>query len=83
MRVGFGVAGFSSPGGVQPFVGFTSGASTRMRNCGHGGLVQDLEYQVKFGPLGWLFGNVVMRRKLTSTLDAVFANLVAVAEASR
>ncbi len=44
-RAGFGEAVFSSPGGVQPFVGFTSGASTRMRNCGHGGLVQLLKSQ--------------------------------------
>jgi hypothetical protein len=43
---------------------------------------QDLEYQVKFGPLGWLLDKVVMKRKLTSTLDSVFAKLVEVAEAS-
>lgn len=46
-------------------------------------ITQDLEYQVKFGPLGWLLDTLVMRRKLTSTLDEVFANLVRTAEASR
>ncbi len=46
-------------------------------------ITQDLEYQVKFGPLGWLLDTVVMRRKLTSTLDELFANLVRAAESSR
>ena len=45
-------------------------------------ITQDLEYQVKFGPLGWLLDHLVMRRKLRSTLDEVFANLVQAAEAS-
>lgn len=44
---------------------------------------QELEYQVKFGPLGWLLDTLVMRRKLRSTLDEVFANLVRTAEAAR
>lgn len=46
-------------------------------------ITQELTYQVKFGPLGWLLDNLVMRRKLTSTLDEVFANLVKAAEAAR
>ena len=45
-------------------------------------ITQDLVYQVKFGPLGWLLDHLVMRRKLSSTLDEVFANLVRTAEAS-
>lgn len=44
-----------------------SGRSTR--------ITQDLEYKVKFGPLGWLLDTLVMRHKLTSTLDVVFAEL--------
>jgi len=46
-------------------------------------ITQDLEYRVKFGPLGWLLDNLVMKRKLTSTLDAVFAQLVKHAEGGR
>jgi hypothetical protein len=46
-------------------------------------ITQDLEYQVKFGPLGWLLDKLVMRRKLASTLDAVFAELVKQAEGGR
>jgi hypothetical protein len=42
-----------------------------------------LEYEVKFGPLGWLLDNLVMRRKLSSTVYAVFAGLVAHAETGR
>src|SRR5262245_44506537 len=44
-------------------------------------ITQQMEYQVKFGPLGWLLDALVMRRKLTRTLDAVFAELVKQAEA--
>jgi hypothetical protein len=43
-------------------------------------LTQSLEYRVKLGPLGWLLDRVVMRRKLTATLDAVLASLVRHAE---
>jgi hypothetical protein len=46
-------------------------------------ITQDLEYQVKLGPLGWLLDRLVMKRKLRTTLDAVFAGLVAHAEGSR
>lgn len=46
-------------------------------------ITQELTYQVKFGPLGWLLDNLVMRRKLRSTLDEVFTNLVKAAEAAR
>jgi hypothetical protein len=51
-----------------------AGASTR--------ITQSLEYEVKFGPLGWLLDKLVMKRRLTSTLDAVFASLVKHAEGS-
>jgi len=50
-----------------------SGSTTR--------ITQELEYEVKLGPLGWLLDHLVMRRKLTATLDQVFASLVKHAEA--
>ena len=43
-------------------------------------MTQDLDYQVKFGPLGWVLDTLVMRRKLTATLDEVFASLARTAE---
>ncbi len=43
-------------------------------------IAQKLEYQTKFGPLGWVLDKLVMRKKLTSTLDDVFARLVELAE---
>jgi hypothetical protein len=43
-------------------------------------ITQTLEYAVKFGPLGWLLDCLVMKRRLTSALDAVFAGLVKHAE---
>ena len=56
---------------------------TRVESRGNAtSISQELEYQVKFGPLGWLLDKLVMRRKLTSTLDGVFAKLVEVAEAA-
>jgi Polyketide cyclase / dehydrase and lipid transport len=45
-------------------------------------ITQSLEYQVKFGPLGWLLDRMVMKRKLTENLDAVFASLARHAEGS-
>ena len=50
---------------------------TRVEPSGDGTrITQSLEYQLKFGPLGWLLDHAVMKRKLTATLDEVFANLV-------
>jgi len=43
-------------------------------------ITQSLEYKVKFGPIGWLLDNLVMKPKLKSNLDAVFAALVRQAE---
>ncbi len=43
-------------------------------------ITQELEYAVKFGPVGWLLDRLVMKRKLTATLDGVFASLVKHAE---
>jgi uncharacterized protein YndB with AHSA1/START domain len=42
---------------------------------------QTLEYAVKFGPLGWLLDALAMKRKLSATLDDVFARLARHAEA--
>lgn len=56
---------------------------TRVEPSGTGTRVtQELEYAVKFGPLGWLLDNLVMKRKLRSTLDSVFAEMVRQAEAA-
>jgi hypothetical protein len=49
-----------------------SGAGTR--------ITQALEYEVKFGPLGWLLDRFVMKRKLSAALDALFSSLVKHAE---
>ena len=43
-------------------------------------ITQSLEYSVKFGPLGWILDRLMMKRKLTATLDAVFESLVKHAE---
>jgi hypothetical protein len=39
-------------------------------------ITQELEYRVKFGPLGWLLDRLAMERKLRTSLDAIFASLV-------
>jgi hypothetical protein len=46
-------------------------------------LTQALEYQAKFGPLGWALDRLVMERKLRSTLDAVLESLIRHAEAAQ
>jgi uncharacterized protein YndB with AHSA1/START domain len=54
---------------------------TRVEPHGSGTRIsQSLEYQVKFGPLGWLLDRMAMKRKLTQNLDAVFASLARHAE---
>jgi ligand-binding SRPBCC domain-containing protein len=54
---------------------------TRLEPDGGGTRIkQELEYQVKFGPAGWLLDRLVMKRKLTAMLDEVFAALVKRAE---
>jgi len=54
---------------------------TRVEPSETGSVVtQKLDYAVKFGPLGWLLDRLVMKRKLSTTLDGVFAGLVAHAE---
>jgi hypothetical protein len=54
---------------------------TRLEPAPTGSVItQTLEYQVKFGPFGWLMDQLVMKRKLTTTLDSVFDSLVKHAE---
>ena len=43
-------------------------------------ITQELEYRVKFGPIGWLLDRLAMERKLRTSLDDVFASLVKHAE---
>jgi hypothetical protein len=55
---------------------------TRIEAKGRGSRIsQTMEYAVKFGPLGLLLDTLVMKRKLTATLDDVFARLARRAEA--
>jgi len=55
---------------------------TRVQPKGGGSRIsQTLEYAVKFGPAGWLLDALVMKRKLSATLDDVFARLARHAEA--
>jgi hypothetical protein len=35
---------------------------------------------VKLGPIGWLLDHLVMRRKMTKSLDEIFASLARLAE---
>jgi hypothetical protein len=57
---------------------------TRIEPKGGGSLItQELEYVMKLGPLGWLLDKLVMKRKLTATLDDVFARLAKRAEAAK
>src|SRR5262245_37092362 len=54
---------------------------TRIEPSGDGTrITQALEYKVKFGPIGWLLDRLMMKRKLTVSLDGVFASLVKLAE---
>jgi hypothetical protein len=43
-------------------------------------ITQELEYRVKFGPIGWLLDRLVMERKLRTSLDGIFESLVKHAE---
>jgi hypothetical protein len=45
-------------------------------------LTQDLEYRVKFGPLGWLLDRIAMERRLRASLDGILASSVEHAERS-
>jgi hypothetical protein len=43
-------------------------------------ITQELEYRVKFGPIGWLLDRLAMERKLRTSLDDILASLVRHAE---
>lgn len=43
-------------------------------------ITQELEYRVKFGPIGWLLDRLAMERKLRTSLDGIFASLLKQAE---
>jgi len=54
---------------------------TRLEQRGEGTrITQELEYRVKFGPMGWVLDRLVMERKLRSSLDAIFGSLAKHAE---
>jgi hypothetical protein len=44
---------------------------------------QALHYRVKFGPMGWVLDTLVMRPKMTKSLDDIFASLARHAEGAR
>lgn len=57
---------------------------TALQPDGSGTLVtQHMEYQFKFGLLGWLLDHLAMKRKLHDTVDQVFAGLKGYAESGR
>ncbi len=43
-------------------------------------LTQRLEYEVKFGPLGWILDRVAMRRNVTRNVGVALRRLVETAE---
>jgi len=54
---------------------------TRIEPNGASSLIsQNLEYELKFGPMGWLLDRLAMERKLRTALDGIFAALVKHAE---
>jgi carbon monoxide dehydrogenase subunit G len=54
---------------------------TRVEPSGSGTRIsQALHYRVKLGPIGWLLDHLVMRRKMTKSLDEIFASLARLAE---
>jgi hypothetical protein len=52
----------------------------------HGGgsvLTQELNYTMKFGPLGWLLNALLMKRNITKNVGAALEGLIRIAEQSR
>jgi hypothetical protein len=49
-------------------------------NDGGSRITQQLEYRIKFGPMGWLLDRLAMERKLRTSLDRIFVALVKHAE---
>jgi hypothetical protein len=57
---------------------------TELQNDGKATLVrQEINYKMKFGPLGALLDALVMRRKLDRGLNEIFENLRRLVEASQ
>lgn len=56
---------------------------TRLSPDGSGSAIdQQLDYGMKFGPLGWLLNHLVMRRTIRRNVGATLKKLVEVAEAA-
>ena len=45
-------------------------------------IIQDLEYRVKFGPVGWFLDRLVMRRTIAGNVEKALLGLIRQAEAS-
>lgn len=54
---------------------------TRITPMGGGSILsQDLEYVMKFGPLGWLLNALVMKRNLTKNVGGALSGLIQIVE---
>jgi Polyketide cyclase / dehydrase and lipid transport len=54
---------------------------TRITPQGSGSvLLQDLEYGMKFGPLGWLLNALVMKQSITKNVGGALSGLIQIAE---
>ena len=57
---------------------------TRIEPLGSGSVLsQRLEYEAKFGPLGWLLDAVVLRRNIRRNVERALRGLVLIAESDR
>ena len=57
---------------------------TRITPHGSGSILsQQLEYGMKFGPLGWLVNALVMKRNITKNVGKALAGLVEIAERAK
>ena len=55
--------------------------TTRLSPLGNGSRIdQDLDYGMKFGPLGWLLNQLVMRRTLEKNVGVALKGMIAHAE---
>jgi hypothetical protein len=53
---------------------------TRITPHGSGSVLsQDLEYRMKFGPLGWLLNTLVMKRNITKNVGEALQGLIKIA----
>lgn len=57
---------------------------TQIEPQGNGSILsQQLEYTMKFGPLGWLLNTLVMKRNITKNVGAALSGLIRLAEQSK